>query len=132
MSLAYRARDALASRGGALLAALLGALAGRAPTPLRPALAECVLAVLAAAGGVADGAAPPRQWLDAAFGDAAGALGAARARLGDDTWRRVHAAILRLATPSGKRRCKMLLQDFAQICNGETGPEGLLSYEMAS
>lgn len=122
----YKAQvvGALEVRGQKFVRGLTVSLALAATSLLRPALSECLHAVLGTCDVSEQG--PGRRWLFAALSDPQVAN-----RMSPETRKRVMDAFIYLLLPpasadaSSKRKFKMVAIDFSRVCNREASPEDL-------
>ena len=115
---------ALEVRGQKFVRGLTVSLALAATSLLRPALSECLHAVLGTCDVSEQG--PGRRWIFAALSDPQVAN-----RMSPETRKRVMDAFIYLLLPpasadaSSKRKFKMVAIDFSRVCNREASPEDI-------
>ena len=109
--------------GGETARRVLGALATHAPSVMRPALAECLHALVHAAP-----LETQREWLGAALCDAE--VFGQNARLSLQDRQRIHELLCALLARKEKQRFKALAIDLARITANEANLDAIVAYEL--
>jgi len=111
------------SQGQRLVRAIFHALAVGCQSLVRNPLIECLYVVMSTVGMHADSPCP--QWVFAALAED---MGPQVAPVSPEARQRVLSALVAFSLPdaSSKRKCKMVIGDFAKVCNGEASEDDLV------